>query len=182
MPFDFPKAYSFDKVYLKVHSICVYSAHNTFFFVKRNRQGFEIFSDPQHRWAKSTPPSRHCDHKICLKRRGWGFRGEGGAGGLTIFIKYRGFFAGLSCWKNRWGKFFLHLLAVLDSGPKYSSGMCVCVYLCVVVLIDPDGTLLWHCVTAGSGQVWQILLLQCTRTNKQKGAIYLNLVAMHTYK
>ena len=27
------------------------------------------------------------------------------------------------------------------------------VYLCVVVLIDPDVTLLWHCVTAGSGQV-----------------------------
>ena len=43
-----------------------------------------------------------------------------------------------------------------------------CVFLCVVVLIDPDGTLLWHCVTAGSGQVWQILLLQCTRTNKKK--------------
>ena len=110
--------------------------------VKSNRQGLAIFSDPQHRWAKSTPPSRHCDHKRCLQKEGRGV--DHFSTGDFVLV--------------------LHLLAILDSGPQHSSGMCVCVFVCCCV----------------NWSRWDVVVTLCD--SRLWSSVTNPLVTMHAYK
>ena len=89
MLFDFTKAYSFDEVHLKVHTICFYSAHNTFFWwrgIDRAWTYSQTHNQPNGQRACHLPDI--VTTKDVYKRRG-----GGGGVVLTILIKYKGW-----CW------------------------------------------------------------------------------------